>query len=225
MFSICFVKNISGGVFTLMGKEFTVDESWQLPDNLRSEWANDSSVIVAIAAGNVILNDGASDISDIAKQISYIKNGLPSEVTTQFEKNDKTLKMCSAACDFDANGVALMSIKVPGTYGTDVRFISGGELWTSDQHKDDRVLEVSIVDVDNILGYGANTVIQTYHDTDVPEAQQGWRIPFKRGQVDAETIGGYGVIPAELYLSIKVITGHGNATGTAYVNIEWGSQG
>lgn len=225
MYSICYVKNISGSLFTLMGKEFAVDESWLLPDNLRPEWAIDDSVVLAITSSDIVLNDGSADIDGISKQIGYLKNSLPSEVTTQFEKNDKTLKMCSAAQDFDSNGDAVMSIKVPGTYGTDVRFISGGELWTSDQHKNDRVLEVSVVDVDNVLGYGANTVIQTYHDTDVPSDQQGWRIPFKRGQVDAETIGGYGVIPAELYLTIKVTSGHGNATGTAYVNIEWGSQG
>jgi hypothetical protein len=208
-----------------MGKEFSVDESWQLPNNLRLEWASDDSVIAAIMAASIVLNNGAEDIDGLSNQIDYLKSATPPEVTTQFEKNDKTLKMCSAAQDFDENGDAVMTIKVPGTYGDNVRFISGGELWVSDQHKDDRVLEVAVVDVDNVLGYGVNTVIQTYHDTDVPEEQMGWRIPYKRGQVDAETIGGYGVIPSELYLVIKVKSGHGNATGTAYVNIEWGSQG
>lgn len=144
-------------------------------------------------------------------------------VQTVFETNDKTLKMASDRVDFDVNGEAVLIFKVPGVPGTsDGRHIAEGMAWTVEQHQDDRVERVDIVDVDDLLGYGVGTVVRSYHDEEIEEGQKGWRIPYKRGFAEVETIGGYGFIPAGLYLRIKFLRGNVLLPGTAYCNLEWG---
>jgi hypothetical protein len=148
------------------------------------------------------------------------------QVTTQFEKNDKDLKIASIVGNVDGSGNAEMSLLIPGTPGTaDGRWVNGGIAFFDEQHHGDRITAVEVVDLDNILGYGAGTVLKTYHDEDVPEANQGWRIPDRRGLVEVETMGGYGFIPAGLYIRIKGKKGEGVTTGTLCIDIEWARSG
>jgi hypothetical protein len=155
----------------------------------------------------------------------YSVNNQPREVTTKFEKRDKTLKLVTvkAACDVD--GLAECLLKIPGTPGTEEgRWISGGQAWFSgDHHYDDKVVGVYFTDEDNILGYGAGFVVGSYTDDEADEANRGWYIPKSPQMVKVEAIGGYGFGPSGLY--IKII---GQKGGTAftdvslYVNLEWG---
>lgn len=145
-------------------------------------------------------------------------------VTTQFELNDKDLKIASIQSD-TVDGEAVLLLKVPGIMANgDGRFVSGGYAWFDSQHKDDRILNIEVVDIDNVLGYGENVVVKTYHDDDVDDANKGWRIPIKFGHLEVETLGGYGFIPAELYLRVVGRKGD-SSSGTLYINVEWGKKG
>ena len=147
----------------------------------------------------------------------------PMEVVTQFEKRDKIVKLASAQADVDVNSLATILIKIPGTPNSGAgRWIDGGIAWFDDQHKDDRILSVEFTDEDNLLGNGAGTVVGTYTDTELDAAQQGWRIPNKKGMIEVIAMGGYGFAPAGFYIKITGKKGGSLTTGTIYMNIMWG---
>jgi hypothetical protein len=125
------------------------------------------------------------------------------EVVTQFEKNDKDLKLASAIGDVDGTtGIGVVFLKVPGNPSAgDGRFVAGGTAWFDTQQINDRVL-VYVTDEDNIFGYGAGAILKSYTDDDCAAEFQGWRIPMRRGLVEVEPIGGYGFMPAGAYLKI-----------------------
>ena len=128
------------------------------------------------------------------------------EVVTQAEKNDKVLKLACAQTTTFTGGVAVVSIKIPGTPGgTAGRFVAGGYAFSDVWTKGDRVTKVQVVDHDDIKGYGAGTVLKPYHDSELPEENQGWLMyPAQQnsGEIEIDPIGGYGFIPAGFYLDI-----------------------
>lgn len=198
---------------------------------LSIQYREDSTFVYCKAAdGWFALQCNLHKVDDLTSYDEFVASYQPSanqqvrdNVQTVFETNDKTLKAASGAADFDVNGDAVITFTVPGTPGTgDGRWISEGGVWIVEQHKDDRVYEIQIVDTLDLLGYGAGTVIRTYHDEEIADTQKGWRIPYKRGQAEAETIGGYGFIPAGFDLVVKFKRGGGLTTGTAYCNLLWG---
>jgi hypothetical protein len=112
------------------------------------------------------------------------------------------------------------SIKIPGTFSAidsgEGLYVAGGIAFFNTWNAGDRITKVEVVDVDNILGYGADTVLKTYHDDQAASGNTGWYIK-PQGFIEIEPIGGYGFVPAELYLRItgQKVTG----TGTLYINI------
>lgn len=126
-------------------------------------------------------------------------------VTTQEEKNDKVLKLVGGITTFSA-GVALLSIKVPGTPGSgDGRYAAGGYCFSDNFTIGDRVTKVQVVDTDDLLGYGAGTVLKTYYDDAADELNQGWYMypsHASSAEIEIDPIGGYGFIPSGFYLEI-----------------------
>ena len=124
-------------------------------------------------------------------------------VMSRFERDDIVLKLACIAGQADANGDLALQIKVPGTPGTDYRYAAGGYATIDAYTWGDKLKAVEIVDVDDIMGFGAGTVLKTYHDAEAPEANQGWyfwQAHGTQGEVEIEPMGWYGQIPAGLYL-------------------------
>ena len=91
-----------------------------------------------ILDGIVTAHDGTPLPSNTPQPVS-IQN-IP-VVTTQYELNDKDLKLARAMATVDAEThSALISFKVPGTFGSDGRYIMGGYATTEDYDKDDYAL-------------------------------------------------------------------------------------
>lgn len=125
-------------------------------------------------------------------------------VATQFEREDIRLQMCRAEASF-SGGEVEVSMKLPGSVGTEIVFIGGGYAFTDVHTFGDRVEKVQIVDVDNILGYGAHTVVATYHDDRVPAGNAGWYLypaPQAGGEIEVDPMGFYGEAIAGLYLEL-----------------------
>lgn len=122
-----------------------------------------------------------------------------------------------------SNGVATLDLKVPGVMANgEGRYIKNGAVWFVDYHADDYI-KVQVVDVDNVLGYGAGLVIDSFVDTDVPEENQGWYIsPFdKIGRM--ETLREALFIPAQLYIRIIATTGD-TRFDTLRLDVTWGTR-
>ena len=187
-------------------------------DNLTVHFTSD------LSAGDETLLDGV-----VAAHDGEALPLAPQEVVTQREKPDKILKMASCEAEVQGDSTATADLKVPGTFngvdgdaGCSGRWIDAGTAWISNVAPGDRVCEVSVVDKDNLLGYGANTVIKTYHDDEVAEAEKGWYLNNNQGMVQVDAMGGYGFLPSGLYLRIKAKKAGGVTTGTLYVNLKWG---
>jgi len=152
-------------------------------------------------------------------------------VTTQFELRNKTLKLASASGTVGGDGTVTVSLLVPGTANPtgDItlagRWISSGTAFFDVATAGDMVTSVHFVDIDNISGAGANTVIGSYTDDVMPSGNQGWYIPPLKGWIQADAIGGYGFAPAGYYLVISAKKGGGLTTGTFYINFEWANEG
>jgi len=152
----------------------------------------------------------------------YLLNDSPKTVRTQFERDDLILKIAKAKADVDIDGVAVVEIKIPGVMADDgCRWIDGGKAFFDVGHAGDAVIEVAIVDKDNVLGYGSNTVLKTYHDDECDAINQGWYI-YPTRPLEIETLGYYGKIPSELYLIIKAKKAAGHESGTFFVSLDWG---
>lgn len=165
-------------------------------------------------------------IEDFETNYKPVGNKKPKdEVITQFEKNDKILQIFSAERAVQEDGIAIIEIKIPGTIGSGGRWVSGGNCFFDAQHAGDRVMEILIVDKDNIMGYGENVTLGTYHDDAAADENKGWRIPVKRGFVEVEALGYYGFLYAGLYLVVIGKKGAGQTSGTFYVNLDWGKDG
>jgi len=161
----------------------------------------------SFSIGCAMLKDGGADQIDFEDNYKAAGNvKLKQEVETQNEKNDKVLKLACATANFAANA-CVVSIKVPGTPGgTDGRWAAGGycftDAWVMGVSKVDKV---QVVDTDDLLGYGAGTVVKEYYDSDMAAGSQGWFMyPAQQnsGEIEIDPIGGYGFIPSGFYLEI-----------------------
>ena len=220
------IKNNTVALQTFHGQEIMPGEYYVIQPTELTGWANDSIVLTAIANSDAIMNDGDSDITDVNDAIDFLKDHVLMEVVTQFEKDDKTLKIVSSTATVDEFSEATILLKIPGVMANgDGRWVSGGEGWFDSIHKDDRIIELEVVDVDDVLGGGAGAMLKAYCDDDMPESNEGGRICLHTGTMKIESMGGYGWIPAQLYLKIMAKKGGDITTGTFYCNIQWAKSG
>lgn len=147
------IKNIDTVEHTYAGQGIPAAESYTLQANEDVQFSTSDSLIADIVNGKAQMNDGVADISGTANQLDFLKSEVK-EVTTQFEKNDKTTKLAKAKATVDANTKkATVLIKVPGTPGSgDGRWISGGFAIAEDYDKDD-FATARIKDEDRLIAW------------------------------------------------------------------------
>lgn len=154
----------------------------------------DSAIVTSLAHINIFGDDVAIFFNaDLSEGDKTILDGIvdahtgeplliadkPQEVVTQYELNDKTLKLARAKGEVDESRQVLLYFKVPGTFGSGQgRFVVGGYGISEDYNKDDFVI-VRIEDKDRII---AMMIAQSMD----PEATE---------PVSDETVQGVGVIP------------------------------
>lgn len=95
------------------------------------------------------------DKTDFETNFKAAANVSPSaQVTTQYEKNDKDLKLARGKCSVDPETrTAEIAIKVPGTFGSGQgRYVLGGYGFTSDYNIDD-VATVRVEDKDRNIAW------------------------------------------------------------------------
>lgn len=146
-----------------------------------------------------------------------------SKVQSQFERDDIVLKLACIKGTADVNGDLTLSIKVPGTFGTDYRYVAGGYAYVDVfTFGTDKVTKIEVVDDDNVVGYGAGTVLKEYYDSEVSSTNQGWYFyPYHgtTGEIEIEPMGWYGTLPAEVYLKMTFKIG---SLKTVFADIWWG---
>jgi hypothetical protein len=173
-------------------------------------------------------NEDLSALSDFEENYKESSNvPLESRVITHFEMDDKRLQLASDVSDFDVNGEAEILVQVPGTFNPSVpsRYMAGGYANIDQYTFGDRMYAVDLVDVDNILGMGANTVLTSFCDVDLPEDQQGWRFWASEGgegEIEIEPIGGFAQIPGGLYIRVRFRRAVGGTATKVACAVWWG---
>lgn len=210
----------------------------------------DAVPLEVIAAGYT-QEQNDTDKTDFETNFKPTANGQIStgQVTTQYEKNDKDLKLAKikASVESGTPNKAEIRLKIPGTFGdsTDGRWIAGGDGWLDTYDPDDYIV-VECYDDDGLISaaYGGLTdeqmqaqgdfpqypLIKSYTDTDLSDDNQGWyfwalsqgNLP-PIGEIEFEPIAGYGHIPSGLYLVITIIRPN-QVSGTFRGNLFWGKK-
>lgn len=170
-----------------------------------------------------IYKDSGADQTDFEAIKSSIDNKILNNVRTREEREDIRNSICRIECAFDQNDIAEASLVIPagGLY------IAGGEAFTDVFYAGDACTEIKVVDVDNLLGLGAETTIATYHNTSVPTANQGWYfLPnhCNTGLISERSLGFYGFIPEGFYLELYFKKKPASTATTVYINYWMGEQ-
>ena len=177
-----------------------------------------------------IPKDDGADQTDF--EDNFKSNGnkpVINEVTTQYEKNDKTLRCFRAITETDADGLAEFCIKVPEPS----RWIAYGDIEFEEREFGDYISLIEIIDHERLIawqialaidpdatepvsdatvlanGYPLYPVIGHYDERNLEttdftkgSATGGIGMTFQYGITEAEPIGGYGYLPAGMYLRI-----------------------
>ena len=211
------IRNTDVVSHTWSGQVIVASGFYDIPTAEVNGFADSGKVFTAVASGQAVISDGTTDFTDPTEGWKFLIGGLPTEVTTQLEKSDITLKMACGKVVSDASGLAKLDIKVQGTPGTeDGRFVQGGTAWFLNHHPDDR-FKVLIIDVDNIMGYGAGFQVGSYCEMG---ANSGFYAE-PSGMVSVKSMGFFGFIPSGLYMRMEAQCGDGTID-TLYMNVVWG---
>lgn len=139
---------------------------------------------------------------------NYKANGNQSiiqNVGTKLERDDIVLKLGRISGQADANGDLILNIIIPGTTGIITRYISGGYVYVDPYTWDSALIKCEVIDVDNIFGFGANTILKQYHDSELATENQGWYFEKSygtEGSIDIEPLGWYGSLYGGVTLRI-----------------------
>lgn len=103
----------------------------------------------------LISKDGSAEVDVTDFETNYKSNSnkpISSIVTTQFELNNKDLKLAKGTATVDASSkTAIVSVQIPGTFGSgDGRYVAGGYAISGDYKPDDYVT-VRVEDIDRLL--------------------------------------------------------------------------
>jgi hypothetical protein len=169
-------------------------------------------------------DSGADQLDFENNYKNSIGNIVTDNARTQFEREDIRLQIAKAKAIINQNGEAVIRIRVPGIVGQDSRYIAGGYAFTDVFTFGDAVTEINVVDVDNIAGYGAETVLGTYHDVDADSENSGWYFwpsPQVGGEIEVEQnlMGYYGNIKSGFFVEMKFKMAQGSTATTVYCNL------
>lgn len=103
-YSVCIIKNTSGVEKTLRGKIFLANDTYQIPDSIRIEWASDDNVLLAIAVGEFKIYNSQGEIVGIDEQLKWLTQHSPIEAVTEYTSR-YFMKGDGVIVDVQPNGI------------------------------------------------------------------------------------------------------------------------
>lgn len=134
-------------------------------------WAASDDIVSYIGTGDIVVNDGSESLSPAAG-ISLIQGSFPSSVSINGPKDANGSDIVRIRAFNNADSLKFRGTGIAGTAtkdaSTDIdykltedRFINGVQIFLKNQVWGDN-LDFQVVDVDNILGYGAGVVLDQF---------------------------------------------------------------
>lgn len=154
------IFNDSGSNSTYEGQVIANQAYYQIEEQHKPNWATSSLLLTDIGSGDAIVsssNTSGGHITDVSLAINYLKN--INQIVTVYALND------ASDLNFRGKGIEATVTKNT-TQSIDYKL-------TEDREFDEIVLilcdhvfgdkaDLQVIDIDNILGYGANTVLATF---------------------------------------------------------------
>jgi hypothetical protein len=205
------IRNVDSVPHTYAGMEIAASDQYEIQSQELSRWANDSLLLTHIATGIAVVNDGSSDITDISRAINYLKDipnldsdGYPIIRTRAFNNTDGYLfRGVGVIGEAVANSVSNIDYRL-----TEERWINEAQLILMNHNFTDSI-KFQVVDVDNVLGYGAGLVLN--------EFATNWQISSSKQDQGTVRVDYPARILANLYIRI-VYTNTGNSTVSVKCN-------
>ena len=118
------------------------------------------------------------------------------------------------------DGVAMAQIKIPEN-----GYVIGGGTGYFASGTNGDWLDICVVDVDNILGYGAGTVVKCFSDNGVPAANKGYYIdPNQELKIDTIVSDDPAALVKDLWLRLIATKNDVADSDTFYANLRWGKR-
>lgn len=216
------IKNDSGSSKTWGGQTISNGAYYQIQSQDEADkYGRDTIFFSAIDAGDALIasdNSGNTDFTDPTEGWKFLLGLLAYNVRTRGERSDISMKLCRNSKVTTSSNVTL-EFKVPGTYGTDTgREIEGGFACFGTPAPGDYISEINVIDKDNVTGLGANTILKTWHDSDITNYQSKgiWLTTL----TEIHSMGDWGLIPSGVYLQLKATKASGD--DTLYISLVWG---
>ena len=154
------IFNDSGSTKTYSGQEILDQTYYQIQPSEHIKFANDSVLLTDVGNSVAIVsrnNQAADHITDVNLAINYLKN-INQTVTTYAHRDAHDLNFRGKGIEntFTAGQTTTYDWKSPETKEFD------SVVLLFKNHVFEDKVDLQVVDVDNILGYGAGTVLATY---------------------------------------------------------------
>jgi hypothetical protein len=152
------VQNVWGGMAINAGSTYTCND--QLEAN---KFANDNNFITALTQNKAEVYNDSSKLNSIALALNFLgekvfdSSGNMIVKATAFANNENfRFRGCSFSGLALANSDTNIDFKL-----TAERYMNGGKLILEGSSIDDKIC-FQVVDIDNVLGYGANAVLDEF---------------------------------------------------------------
>jgi len=201
------VKNTLIEVANYLGQDIESGSYYTIPSTDEARWASDDSILLAISAGELVVNDGNNDLNGLNNQIDFLKNDIPKRVlqTVGNSASDYSLRMRGGYF------VAAMNAITDYDFEFDQQLaLRGGNIFSINSCPGDFV-KVFLIDKNNVLGYGGTPEDPTFLVEYVPHLQIYKGIGNEIADVDVSN-----PIMAGLFMRIQYHS-HANATEAAHV--------
>ena len=173
-----FIKNNSGGSKTWVGQVVADTAYYEIQSIEQSSWANNSALLTDIGSGDAIVatdDSGSNDITDVATAINHLKDANPIQIDANTPVRSFALSeggtLRARLKGFinqtvTKNQLTNIDWLIPQTayLGTNKQSYMDGIEYLADKAVAGDYMKFQIVDVDNILGYGAGFVADEFGD-------------------------------------------------------------
>lgn len=161
MAQIIKIKNDTLVTKTWGGKEFIAGEELTLQESNLSKWRNSDSLVTAIANSEALVGDSSGFFTDIIVGLAWLNGDISTHIADPFPDNET---------GYSFRGLGGTSAVTAGTndvdiliHATEARLINGAEVWLDSTAYGSNVT-FQVVDVDNVLGYGAGAMLEEFGD-------------------------------------------------------------
>jgi len=168
------IKNNTDSIKTWCSQEIQPGEYYEVQDVEKSRWAHDSTLIVSVANGDAIVNDGDVDVLEINNAINTLKENLPTITSSTIPENSTEMKPYGLGHEhFDSSANKIFDLTLTNktgnyyTYSCSTIPESFDCIYTTNKNRMDEIEEVTVNNstietFEGRLSNGAHKLVKPY---------------------------------------------------------------